>query len=70
MEEYIKKVCSTCKNNDCHITRFKDKGITYIKCTNYKKDEDKIKGYKRPLERTAKISKLVMPKLISDWSRL
>lgn len=48
INSFQKYMCETCKSQTC------DKGITLIKldnmiiakCTDYKRDENKIKGYK------------------------
>lgn len=74
INEYVITFCSTCKAKEC------DKGIVYIsyidkdtnkeikmaKCVDYEKDETKIKGYVKPLERTANVEHCVMPEL---WSK-
>lgn len=70
MKQYIEKVCSTCKGGECHITKFIENGIVYTKCINYIKDSSKIEGYKKPLDKTANHTRMVMPKLVSDWSRV
>ena len=63
-EEFVKNVCPYCK----YPCNTHDKGITIIqdpysygaKCVDYKKDESKIEGYKRPEERTATQKKPLM----------
>ena len=71
-EQYKEKICPYCKGN-CNkgITIVKDYAnyTTYAKCVDYEKDKDKIEGYKRPLDRTAKIQSCVMKGLVSDWSK-
>lgn len=63
-EEYVEKVCSTCKG-ECH------KGITFVfgetkkvQCVDYVKDETKINKPKKELNVTAKKSKPVMRDLV------
>lgn len=65
------KLCETCKNNNCSkkIVISEENGIKTIKCLEYEKDRDKIKGYEKTLDRTATICGTVMPKLITDWSK-
>lgn len=41
--------------------------LTTIKCIEYEKDKDKIQGYKKPLECTAKFSKSVMGLYNPSW---
>ena len=76
LNEYVKNFCSTCKAKQC------DKGIVFsqikymegntpkvaksVKCVDYVKDESKIKGYVKPLKRTATVEHCLMPEL---WSR-
>lgn len=42
------KLCETCKKNNCSkkIIVSKENGIKTIKCLEYEKDREKIKGYK------------------------
>ena len=55
INSFQKYMCRTCKSKVC------DKGITLIKldnmiiakCTDYEKDENKVKGYENPKTRTA-----------------
>lgn len=62
INSFQKYMCSTCKSKMC------DKGITLIKldnmiiakCTDYEKDENKVKGYEKPKIRTAKQKKALM----------
>lgn len=71
-KQYKEKICPYCKG-DCNkgITIVKDynNSTTYAKCVDYEKDKDKIQGYVRPLERTAKMGSCVMKGFISDWSK-
>lgn len=71
IKEFKEKMCPYCKGQ-CNkgITIVKDNSTVYAKCVDYEKDKDKIQGYVRPLERTAKIQSCVMKGFISDWSRL
>lgn len=50
------KLCDTCKNTTCErkLMIIKEDNLTIIKCLNYIKDNSKIQGYKKQLERTAK----------------
>lgn len=66
------ELCETCKNNNCSkkIITKQENNVLTIKCLEYKKDENKIKGYRKPLKRTATVCRTVMPSLITDWSTL
>lgn len=66
------ELCETCTERNCRgrIVETKQENLTIIKCLDYEKDKEKIKGYKKPLERTAKLQSCVMKGLISDWSVL
>lgn len=50
------KLCDTCKNSTCEkkLVIVKKNNLTTIKCLNYIKDDSKIQGYKKQLNRTAK----------------
>ena len=50
------ELCETCKNNNCSkkIIIKEESKIKTIKCLEYEKDKDKIKGYIKPKEKTAK----------------
>lgn len=50
------ELCDTCKNSTCEkkLVIVKKNNLTIIKCLNYIKDDSKIKGYKKQLNRTAK----------------
>ena len=67
---YKEQICKYCKAK-CNkkIEIIKDKSTIYAKCVDYIKNEDKIQGYIKPLERTAKFNNCVMRGFISDWSR-
>lgn len=65
------ELCSTCKRVKCNksIVIIKQENMKIIKCIEYEKDEKKIKGYVRPLKRTAKLQPLLFEGFISDWRR-
>lgn len=70
IKEYEKKMCPYCKGNCSKgIAIIEEQSTIYAKCVDYKKDEDKIQGYIKPLERTAKIGSCVMRGFISDWNK-
>ena len=50
------KLCETCTKQNCkkNIVVIQEDNLTTTKCLEYEKDESKIKGYKKQLERTAK----------------
>lgn len=50
------ELCDTCKNITCEkkLKIIKEDNLTTIKCLNYIKDDSKIQGYKKQLNRTAK----------------
>lgn len=50
------KLCDTCKNITCErkLKIIKEDNLITIKCLDYKKDNSKIQGYKKQLNRTAK----------------
>lgn len=50
------KLCDTCKNTTCEkkLIIVEKNNLTIIKCLDYKKDDSKIQGYKKHLNRTAK----------------
>lgn len=50
------KLCDTCKNStrEKKLVIVKKNNLTIIKCLNYIKDDSKIQGYKKQLNRTAK----------------
>ena len=47
---------------------FQNNNAICARCVDYEKDESKIERYKEPIQRTAKLGHMIMPKLISDWS--
>lgn len=50
------ELCNTCKNTSCNknIEVIKEEDIVTIRCLEYEKDESKIHGYKKQLNRTAR----------------
>ena len=48
------KLCETCTKTNCkkRIVVIKQDNLMTTKCLDYEKDIEKIKGYKKPLERT------------------
>ena len=63
------KLCETCTKQNCkkNIVVIQEDNLTTTKCLDYEKDKNKIKGYKKQLERTAKISKSVMGLYNPSW---
>ena len=63
------KLCETCTKRNCknRVVVIQENNLITIKCLDYEKDENKIKGYKKPLERTAKFSKSVMGLYNPSW---
>lgn len=56
------ELCKTCKRKICtkNIVIRKNENLKIIKCLEYRKDEDKIEGYKEPLIRTANQQRTLM----------
>ena len=50
------KLCETCTKRNCkkRIVLTTQDNLMTIKCLDYEKDETKINGYKKQLERTAR----------------
>ena len=68
IKEYKEKMCPYCKGNcSKRITIIEEQSTIHAKCVDYEKD--KIQGYVKPLESTAKIDSCVMKGFISDWSK-
>lgn len=46
------ELCKTCKKSNCNksIVTIQEKDMITIKCIEYEKDEEKIKGYKEEKE--------------------
>lgn len=63
------KLCETCTKRNCkkRVVVIQEDNLITTKCLDYEKDEDKIKGYKKQLERTAKISKSIMGLYNPSW---
>ena len=63
------KLCETCTKRNCkkEIVVIQENNLTTVKCLDYEKDETKIQGYKKQLERTAKISKSIMGLYNPSW---
>lgn len=64
------ELCETCTKIKCNknIVTIKKEDITIIKCLDYEKDENKIQGYTKPKERTAKFGKTVMGLYNPSWN--
>lgn len=64
------KLCETCTKRNCknRVVVIQENNLTTIQCLDYEKDVDKIQGYKKQLERTAKISKSVMGVYDPSWN--
>ena len=65
-KEFIEKVCPSCtgKCTECSkeitiIKDYKNKTIS-AKCEDYEKDKNKLKGYVKPINRTAKYERTLM----------
>lgn len=56
------ELCKTCTRLICHknIITKDEENLRIIKCLEYRKDEDKIKGYEEPLIRTANQGRAIM----------
>lgn len=56
------ELCSSCKKQNCNksIVIEEHENLKVIKCLEYEKDISKIKGYKKPINRTARLEKTVM----------
>jgi hypothetical protein len=50
------KLCDTCKNTTCKrkLITIQENNLLTIKCLEYEKDNSKIQGYKKQLNRTAR----------------
>lgn len=50
------ELCDSCKRTLCekNMEIIKEGNLVTIRCIDYEKDESKIKGYKKPLNRTAR----------------
>ena len=63
------KLCETCTKRNCNkeIVVIQENNLLTIKCLDYEKDIDKVRGYKKPLEKTAKINKSIMGLYNPSW---
>ncbi len=63
-------LCETCTKIKCkkRIRKIKKDNLTIIKCLDYEKDKNKIQGYIRPKERTAKYARTVMGLYNPSWN--
>lgn len=63
------KLCETCTKQNCkkRVVVIQENNLTTIKCLDYEKDETKIRGYKKQLERTAKVNKSIMGLYNPSW---
>lgn len=72
-KEFVEKVCTNCTKKCTEHS----KGITIVKdynnktisakCEDYEKDKTKLKGYIKPLNRTAKFERTLMG-LVGSWN--
>lgn len=64
------ELCETCKKDNCskNIVTKQESNILIIKCLDYQKDNNKIKGYKKPIDRITKYNKSVMGLYNPSWS--
>lgn len=62
INSFQKYMCGACKSQTCEkgIALIKLDNMIIAKCTDYERDENKIKGYKKPESRTAKQKKTLM----------
>lgn len=68
LEYFRENICKYCKKQCSKAIVIKeDISTKSIQCVDYEKDKSKVQGYIRPLERTAKIQRCVMPGLICKW---
>lgn len=68
-ETYVQYLCRNCKNKHIDLCCIRRKIDNTLYCESYKKDKE-LEGYKKPLDKTAKFDKCVMPKLISNWNTI
>lgn len=63
------ELCKTCKKTLCekNMEIVRQGNLVTIRCIDYEKDESKIKGYKKQLERTAKVNKSIMGLYDTNW---
>lgn len=65
-KDFVEKVCPSCtsKCTECSkgitiVKDYKNKTIS-AKCEDYEKDKNKLKGYVKPINRTAKYERTLM----------
>ena len=63
------KLCETCTKQNCkkNIVVIQEDNLITIKCLDYEKDIDKVRGYKKPLEKTVKVNKSIMGLYNPSW---
>ena len=56
------ELCDSCKKTLCdkNMEIIKEGNLVTIRCIDYEKDESKIQGYKKPLNRTARQENTLM----------
>lgn len=64
------ELCKTCTKRKCkkRIIEKQQGNIKITKCLDYEKDKEKIQGYVKPKERTAKFQKTVMGLYSPSWN--
>lgn len=64
------ELCKTCKKSKCNknLVIIEQENMKTIKCLDYEKDEEKIEGYVRPKEKTARPHKTLMGLYSSSWN--
>lgn len=64
------KLCGTCKKNKCNkrLIIEEQENLKVIKCLEYEKDENKVKGYIKPKQRTARLQRTVMGLYSPSWN--
>lgn len=64
------ELCKTCTERNCNARIiYKQQGnMAITKCLDYEKDANKIKGYVKPEERTAKPQRTVMGLYGPNWN--
>lgn len=62
IKEYQEKVCSTCQQENCskRIVLVEGRKERAVKCVDYMKNKNKLKGYVAPLYKTAKEQRCIM----------
>ena len=65
----IENLCKTCLKTCCkkRIIKIDQQDLKIIKCLDYKKDQEKVKGYVKQVNRTAKFQRTLMGLYSSDW---